>query len=315
MLIFDEATRPNPEVLFKRNDPNDRRLGEVVLTTQETYARASVVLLGLPQDEGVARNGGRIGASQAPDAIRQAFYKLVDIPRLSLFDLGNTRLADTLEATHDRHQAIVEHVLRDGKTLVVLGGGNDTSYPDALAVSRVMARDVLAFNIDAHFDVRIAPQRNSGTPYRQLLEENALAPTHFHEVAYNPSANSPIYIDYLRQKGVAAHSLAQVQARGIGALLESILSANTARAIFWGVDMDVVNAAEAMGVSAPNALGLTAHELITLAQVAGRERRTKLFEITEVNPAYDSDGRTSRLAAVAIWHFLQEQATHTQDSL
>jgi len=29
----------------------------------------------------------------------------------------------------------------------------------------------IGVNIDSHLDVRIAEQRNSGTPYRQLLEE------------------------------------------------------------------------------------------------------------------------------------------------
>jgi arginase family enzyme len=33
---------------------------------------------------------------------------------------------------------------------------------------------VLALNVDAHFDVRADSPRNSGTPYRQLLEEGKL---------------------------------------------------------------------------------------------------------------------------------------------
>jgi formiminoglutamase len=58
-------------------------------------------------------------------------------------------------------------------------------------------------------------------------------------------------------------------------------------------------------VSAPNPIGLSAAEFCDIATLAGRDPRTTLFEISEVNPAYDTDQRTARLAAVAIHHFLR----------
>jgi formiminoglutamase len=66
----------------------------------------------------------------------------------------------------------------------------------------------------------------------------------------------------------------------------------------------VVNASEAPGVSAPNPLGLTGTELCELAALAGAEPRTRVVEFSEVNPAFDVDGRTARLAAAAIWRYL-----------
>jgi formiminoglutamase len=68
--------------------------------------------------------------------------------------------------------------------------------------------------------------------------------------------------------------------------------------------MDSVNVAYAPGVSAPNALGLTAHEFCQIAAIAGQDKRSRVFEISEVNPLYDIDSRTARLAAAAIHHFL-----------
>ena len=166
MDIFNQTTRPNVAYLFKRGDKNDIRMGEIVHIARHAYESAQVVLLGLPQDEGVRRNGGRIGASAAPDVIRQAFYKLVQIPNLALFDMGNTIIQSDLEATHAAHKAVVQQILGDGKTLIVLGGGNDTSYPDCSALSGLSTGNFLVFNIDTPFDVSIADQRNSCTPYR-----------------------------------------------------------------------------------------------------------------------------------------------------
>jgi formiminoglutamase len=309
MDIFNQTTRPNVAYLFKRGDKNDVRMGEIVHIARTAYESAQVVLLGLPQDEGVKRNGGRIGASAAPDSIRQAFYKLVQIPNLALFDMGNTIIQADLEATHESHKAVVQQILADGKTLMVLGGGNDTSYPDCSALSELSTGNFLVFNIDAHFDVRIANERNSGTPYRQLLEEGFIAPQNFHEVAYQPFANSPTYLNYLLEKGAHTHSLAGVHEIGIENLLRRILSESNAHDIFWGLDMDVVRSADAPAVSAPNPTGLTGEEFCLIGGIAGMDKRTRLFEITEMNPTYDIDGRTARLAAVTLWHFLQ---AHTQ---
>jgi formiminoglutamase len=90
----------------------------------------------------------------------------------------------------------------------------------------------------------------------------------------------------------------------VAATLEQILAERTCPAIFWGIDLDVVRAADSPGVSAPNPTGLTAEEIVQVAGIAGRDPRTRVFEISELNPSYDLDLRSSRLAAILIWTFL-----------
>jgi formiminoglutamase len=315
MNIFEMTTSLDPSLLFRRDDPNDIRMGEVVKTAPEDYNACDFVLLGFPQDEGVRRNKGRLGAKDAPDAIRRCFYKLVEIEGLKLFDLGNTIIQSTLEDSHDWHREIVRQVLRDGKKHIVLGGGNDTSYPDCSALAMETRGDILAFNLDAHFDVRADSPRNSGTPYRQLLEEKHLKGHYFYEMAYQPHANSPIYKQYLEDKKVGLYPLDFEEHNGIATWLKTILERHSyeylAQAIFWGIDMDVVKAADAPGVSAPNAAGLTAAEFLAIATIAGRQMKSRLFEITEVNPSFDIDERTCRLAAAGIWYFLA--SSHSMD--
>lgn len=304
--IFDLTERPDNSLFFKKNDPNDTRWGERVLTDPQYYHLASVVLLGFPQDVGVSRNKGRVGAKEAPTVIRRCFYKTVALSAPILFDLGDTLIEPemSLEDMHARHHEIVSRLLADGKKVIVLGGGNDTSYPDCSALADFGKKPPLAFNIDAHFDVRADKTRNSGTPYRQLLEEGKTQADQFYEIAYQPFANSDVYQAYLREKGVKAYSLDAVRATGIQALIQEILSQSSAESIFWGLDMDVVRGADAPGVSALNPTGLTGEEACQLATLAGTDPRTRIFEITEVNPNFDVDERTSRLAGVVMWHFL-----------
>ena len=47
-------------------------------------------------------------------------------------------------------------------------------------------------------------------------------------------------------------------------------------------------------------MGLTAREVCEIADVAASDPRTRIIEITEVNPDYDRDGITSKLAANII---------------
>jgi formiminoglutamase len=303
--LFETTTRPNADLFYKRADVSDRRLGEMVLSAPDDYETADVVILGCPQDEGVRRNGGRVGAAGAPDEIRRCFYKLTvnGVEHLKLVDIGNTIIQPTLEETHTLHQQIVRQIISDGKTLIVLGGGNDVSYPDCSGLAQTVG-EVLAFNVDSHFDVRADSVRNSGTPYRQLLEEGFIQPACFYEMCNQPFANSSVYMRYLQDKGAHIVPLKDVRASGVTQTFEQIIERDEPTAIFWGLDMDVVGAADAPGVSAPNAGGLTGSELCDIANVAGSYPQSRLLEISEVNPQYDIDQRTSRLAAVVMYSFL-----------
>jgi formiminoglutamase len=316
MEIFQNTTRPDPALFFGRHDRNDVRLGEIVGRDEDGYEASDIVILGCPQDEGVRRNHGREGAALAPAAIRKQFYRLTPFNiKRRIFDLGDIKIGSDLEETHERHSAVVKHVLEDGKRLIVLGGGNDISYPDGRAMAEVFGIEKwIAVNIDSHLDVRVAEQANSGTPYRQLLEGNYLRPSYFYEVAYQTHFCSPVYYSYIRDLGVNRISLEILRSRDEAdiELKEKIrlnfinhsISLNT----FFGFDMDAVRSADAPGTSAPSPLGLRAGEFITLVKYAASLANTKIIEFSEVNPNFDIDDRTTKLVAIGMHRFCSHVA-------
>jgi formiminoglutamase len=314
--IFQITKRPDTNLIFRKNDPNDVRMGEIVLTKIEDYEASEIIILGCPQDEGVGRNGGRTGAALAPDAIRAQFYKLTNFAiKVRIFDIGDTIIQNTLEETHEIHTQIVKQILKDGKKIIVLGGGNDISYADGRAMAEVFGcENWLGVNIDAHFDVRADFPPNSGTPYRQLLEENFIKPQNFCEFAWQEQVNSPLYFNYLEQKGVKLISLEKVRRtlnsnrQNLYLLLQTLIAeSEEERKIFFGFDTDSVRAADAPGVSAPSPVGLTANEFIESARFAGENKQTQIIEFTEVNPNYDIDNRTVKLVAIAMHLFCSAQ--------
>ncbi len=309
--IFSLTERPDPELFFTRNDRNDPRLGEVVGQEQSHYAGAEIVLVGCPQDEGVRRNNGRVGAAMAPTAIRKQFYKLTPFGiKRKIFDLGDVKIGETLEDTHDTHCAVVRQLLRDGKRVVVIGGGNDIAYPDGVAMAEVYGpENWIGINVDSHLDVRIAPERNSGTPYRQLLEEGHLTPTRFFEVGYQSHFVSPVYYEYIRGLGVQRISLELLRSHDETDLelremiKQKFVHHSKEMSVFFGFDIDVVRAADAPGTSAPSPLGLRAGEFIQLVKYAASLANTRMIEFSEMNPNYDVDERTAKLVAIAIHRF------------
>jgi formiminoglutamase len=306
-MSHDDRLEPtSPELFYSRRDPQDPRLGDRVRPGPVETGWANAVIVGCPQDEGVARNQGRVGAKAAPAEIRRALYRYpvtAEHAQVRLADAGDIRPGASLEETHARLHAVVGSFLDQGLKVIVLGGGNDISYPDCSALA-ARVEPLLVFNIDRHLDLRSAPQRNSGTPYRLLLEEGRIAAGLFHEVGINSFANSQAYLEYAAAAGIQVHFLGDLRAAGVGTTIAAIVAQSPARGIFWGFDLDVVRAVEAPGVSDPSPMGLSAREVCEIADVAARDPRTRLLEISEVNPTYDRDGITSKLAANIIMRAL-----------
>ncbi len=307
--IFKLSRRPDSRLFFKSHDPNDPRLGGVVFSEEKDYPSSHFVILGCPEDEGVKRNRGRPGARKSPSEIRRFFYRLTYNPtlrQLKIFDLGDIRVGKTLEETHEKLRQVVRKILEDGKIAIVLGGGNDISYPDCAALAEVK-KNILVFNIDKHFDVRALSPRNSGTAYRQLLESSLIDPHKFYEMGSESFSNSPVYRDYLEKKGARIYELDQMREKGIESLFRKIISEDEFEAVFWGFDLDAVRESDAPGVSASCPTGLTAKEAIDICRTAGEVTEAGVLEFTEVNPELDIDGRTSKLTAILIHTFLAAQ--------
>ncbi len=310
---FQNLIQPDEKLFFKRNDRNDIRLGEIVPGTK--YEEANIIILGCPQDEGVKRNGGRVGAKLAPDAIREQFYRLTPFGiHHKIFDLGNLELKNSLEETHDELNSITKTVLESGKKLIMLGGGNDISYPDGKAMAEVFgAGNWLGVNVDAYLDVRADTERSSGTPYRQLLEENLIRPDYLYEIAYQPQYVSPQYYRYLQNKNVNMVSFEQLRSRETADLelrelmRQKFVHHSQSLTAFFGFDMHAIRSSDAPGTSVPSPVGLRSGEFLDLVQFAAKLVNTKIIEFTEVNPNFDVDHRTTKLVAVAMHRFCSAQ--------
>lgn len=299
-----------PNVVLPEASPEDLRIGRLLGRGVVDPRATRAVLVGFPSDEGVRRNGGRPGAAQAPDAIRQMLYRMTPDARTHdafvevverTVDLGNLSPAGTMEEHQARLGEVVGPYLPQGVVPIVLGGGHETTYGHFLGYVHD-ACPVAILNWDAHADVRPLKdgQGHSGSPFRQALEHPTGLCTGYMVAGLLPHSTARAHLDFLQ-----GHMGRYFWHEDVTPGLINVLYAQDADAMLVSFDLDAVDQQAAPGVSAPAVAGLNPALWFKAAYEAGRCPRVSSVDIVEYNPALDVDGRTARLAALTVWHFLR----------
>ncbi|MEN3038019.1 MAG: formimidoylglutamase [Candidatus Kryptonium sp.] len=310
--IFELIFPPDDALFFSRGDVSDPRMGDLVLRKRQDFRDIDIAILGVPQDEGVRRNSGRPGASKAPDEFRKYFYRLTpfnfkfrkQITELKIFDLGNLKTDGTLEDIHERLSFVVEELIKNKITPIIIGGGHDIAFPNYIGFARnYMINKKAVINIDTHLDVRKAESRNSGTPFRQILESE-FKPDKLFEIGIQDFANSIYHFNYALENGVRIFTLQDVREKSLDFILNILKNELNGYFVHLSFDMDAVRNSDAPGVSATYPDGLTAEEVLKIALYCGLNLNVKVLDIAEINPEFDIDGKTSRLASFFILNFL-----------
>lgn len=282
------------------------------------------VLLGFACDEGVRRNKGRTGAAQGPTALRQALASLSWQPIRylgaqideRLFDAGTIHcLAEDMETAQLEYAHRLAQIVQADGLAIGLGGGHEiawASYSGLEAALRKQDKDVenlAVLNIDAHLDLRKAAGRgSSGTPFRQIAEHRE---AHGWAVNYaclgvNPTANTRALFDFAAEKDVywrADVDCTELDLPAMDLALRDFLSDKSG--LYLTICLDAISAPFAPGVSAPSALGLSPNVVLRLIHLLRQicdELSLPLYvvDVAEMNPRFDIDGRTAKLAARLI---------------
>lgn len=274
--------------------PGDVAAGRFASTIRtESPEGCAIALLGLPDDTGVRMNNGRTGAAGGPKAFRAALarYGAADSaagPLPLVFDAGDIMPTGSLEKTHERVTEATTALLDRGLFPIAIGGGHDLTFPFVRAVAAKHPK-IAGVYFDAHLDVR--ETAGSGMPFRRLIEDCGVSALHLH--GFQPLVNSREHLAWFRANGGRTH------------LDPSKIALPKATDLFVSFDMDVLDAAHAPGVSALNPSGWSVREAEAWMLVCGADKSVRCFDLMELNPAYDSDGRTARVAAHLFLTFLQ----------
>lgn len=281
------------------HDANSFRYHQTIQFLAHT-TQCDIGLIGFMCDEGVRRNFGRIGAKNAPLALRQ---HLASIPwragKQLVVDFGDIVCEATqMEAAQQALGKQVARILQSGKA-IILGGGHETVYGQYVGVRRALGpgASIGLLNIDAHFDLRpYDTQPSSGTMFKQILDADKNA--HYFVCGIQPYSNTNALFNEAVRLNVTYFLEEELDSAKFTQSLRQFMDAHDA--LLVTLCMDVLNATEAPGVSAPSVFGLQAKQVRQLIRQMMSHKKTTSFSICEINPLLDTNDQTVKLGAALL---------------
>ena len=275
----------------------------------------TIVLLSYTCDEGVSRNQGRTGAIRGADAILMQLGKMPNHldDSTQLFDVGSIQCLDgDMEAAQTALSEKVSQLLKKNAFPIVLGGGHDIAYGHYNGIKKHLKKNktVGIINFDAHFDLRSNDQgNNSGTPFYQIAQDCKKEDSQFNYLCLGirKDANDRILfqtaedlgVSYIENENFSLHHWTKIKSQ-----LQQFIG--KVDHIYITIDLDGFSSAYAPGVSAPSPMGFSPNVVLKCLKLILDSKKIISMDLAEMNPTYDSDHLTAKLAASLV-HFVMHK--------
>lgn len=296
-------------------DPNNLRLGQKIVQVdslerlEKLSKPGDFVILGYPDDRGVQRNMGRVGACEGPDAFRKILLNfssfIWETKSHTIFDLGDhDTWSHQLIESHEAGRRAISQLRKLGLKCVTVGGGHDWAYSDFIDFPGTV------INLDAHLDVRPTPedslsQGHSGNPFRRMQLSQTRGQSQLIVIGAQRCSNSSEHLSWLNKHRGAVFFFDDLSLdlnQQWNEIKNFIDLHHKSERLALSIDLDVFSQTFAPGVSAPVALGL--NPIIAREIIRHYGSRIEHLGIYELNPRLDRDNATSRLGAQLALSYL-----------
>lgn len=281
----------------------------------------SICIIGVPLDLGQSRRGVDMG----PSAVRYAgLDRRLERLGCAIRDCGNIEIPvrDTLPpegglafmpaviAACERVYEAGARAVSDGDVPLFLGGDHSIALGTVAAATAGGERAGLIW-IDAHGDFNTSETSPSGNlhgmPLAALTGRGDPALTDLirpgRKVADEDVALlgirdlDPLEREALKESGVNAYTMREVDRRGIGAVAEEAISRlSHLPRVHVSLDMDSLDPREAPGVGTPAPGGFSYREAHLLMETIADSVTVASIDVVEINPILDERNRTAQLA-------------------
>ena len=306
--------KPNPENWKGRKSDQQLCLHEKIkFDAIETVAENTIAILGYACDEGVKRNQGRVGAAAGPDTIRRQLGKMPNHldAEVKLVDCGNVECGNSdMEAAQSILEQEVSQLLVHSTFPIIIGGGHDIAYGHYNGIRKYIGTNetIGIINFDAHFDLRSNENgNNSGTPFFQIAEDCKDNGSVFNYLCLGIRKNAndktlfksanDLGVDYIDNNGFSKEYAKSI----VRKLLDFIQKVDH---IYVTIDLDGFSSAYAPGVSAPSPMGFRPKIVLDTLEIVIQSKKLISMDIAEMNPKYDIDDQTAKLAASLIHYVI-----------
>jgi formiminoglutamase len=165
-------------------------------------------------------------------------------------------------------------------------------------------------NLDAHFDMRplVDGRGHSGSPFFQLAEKYH-PDFHYLCLGIQKAANPKSLFEIAKKNKVEWLETADFSLNNwnqIALILNEFC--NKVNKIYLSIDLDGFSSSVAPGVSAPSPMGFNPDVALKVLEWIAQSGKLLSMDVVELNPQYDQDKNTARLAARCIDFVLRKMS-------
>lgn len=259
--------------------------------------KVDVAIIGVPQN----MSSGRRDASAGPDAMRglntistpdvQSLLAPLDV--LSVVDYGNFSIDMLSNERTVKHVAeMVAETAGTGAIPMLVGGDTSMLYPGVKGVADAHGAGTFGLlHFSAHPDAERFGDHTISD--RQalflLLDENIVKGSEVVLLGMRGPAVDVETLQWLRDKKVRYHIMAEIQTRGFDAVMKRVLSEVNSGpdTYFVSIDVSVIDPADMIAAGRATSNGLRIREVTKLIRYVCAAKDIVGFEITDLAPMLD----------------------------
>ncbi|MEJ6467664.1 formimidoylglutamase [Fusobacterium ulcerans] len=285
---------------FDSNEDIDLRIWQIVKPFDDVSKEYGICFVGYDTDDGIKRNQGRIGAEKGSNAIRKAIQSFPIVENLKIYDYQNLK-NKVLEEAQKEYSLKISNVIKKGIFPIGLGGGHDIAFASYSGIRKAYPdKKIGIVNFDTHLDMRPYDSgATSGTSFKQILDGDKNIK--YSIVGFKKQGNTKRLIDTAKNYNVLILD-EEEEEKFINDELKKYLA--DADILYVTFCMDVFNASDAPGVSAPTIMGLDPKKGKRILRKIMDTGKVVCIDFAEVNPEYDIDSRTAKLAGSLIYDIM-----------
>jgi agmatinase len=230
-----------------------------------------------------------------------------------LVDCGDVAVAGASpQQLHEWIEATAAAILAGGAIPIMCGGDHSIPIPGVRALTRHARASLGYLHIDAHLDTAESLAGATDTmasPISRIVEMPGVNPENVVIFGARGLGNPPELVARARQLGVRVIPMSEIAKRGAEVAIEDALQTiwSGTEGVYVSLDNDSLDPSCAPGTTAPEPGGLTARELLCIAEAVG-QRGVAMLDIAELSPNFDPSAITARLDCHWIVYLLSAYA-------
>ncbi len=304
--IIDFLEPVNRYQLSSDEGYKDTQLGRHIQAYEDEFPdieNADLVLVGCGEMRGTGGNNN----TDAPDAVRAAFYNLFHWHKeVVVADIGNVKVGATLQDTYAALKTVTTELIEQGKRVVILGGSHDVTLAQYGAYAN-LKKIIEATCIDARIDLNMDSVLPADNFLMEMLTGVPNYIKHYNHIGFQSYFVHPQMLETIDKLRFDCYRVGKVK-ESLEEMEPAIRNSN-----MLTFDIAAIQNAHAPANHlTPN--GFTGEEACTLMQYAGMSCNINTIGIYGYNAALDSHDLTAKQISHLLWYIMDGVYKSKQES-